>query len=176
MAGKAKISIGPKTCRPRNSKIVTNIILTGGLFDVYGTIAIRGRFLNVRTRKQTNRYVILPAQSMASGRPRVKQPELNSWIPSHSSLQPPSTPSPSTTPPHPHPSSHTAPPATPSSILFSHTFPQPPSSHAPPATPPHPSSLQPPSSHPATHPPATGRGMVAGSWHGWRGICLWVSL
>ena len=45
---------------------------------------VRGRFLNIWTRKQPNRYIILPPQSMASGRLRLKHPEVNSWIPLNS--------------------------------------------------------------------------------------------
>ena len=46
--------------------------------------SLRRRFLNIRTRKQLNRYIILPPQSMASGRPRLKHPEVNSSIPLNS--------------------------------------------------------------------------------------------
>ena len=34
--------------------------------------SVRRRFLNIRTSKQPNRYILLPPQSMASGRPQSK--------------------------------------------------------------------------------------------------------
>ena len=40
-------------------------------------IIVRRRFLNIRRCKQPNRCIILPLQSMASGRPPLKHPELN---------------------------------------------------------------------------------------------------
>ena len=59
------------------SPLITPIVVPIPYTTPFKEFRLRRRFLNIRTRKQPNRYTILPLQSMASGRPRLKHPELN---------------------------------------------------------------------------------------------------
>ena len=72
-----------KLVKPRPRKHNRHAILTFSLQLLYtpSWIFVRRRFRNIRTRKQPNRYIIPPPQSMVSGRPRLTRPEF-SWIPS----------------------------------------------------------------------------------------------
>ena len=60
-----------------SSSVPSQAILEQLAGEISPLLTLRRRFFNMRTRKQPNRHIILPLQNMASGRPRLKHPELN---------------------------------------------------------------------------------------------------